>query len=279
MRMKVLGALFLLAVSCLGSIAAGAQTEKQGITVAAASDLSFVLQDLAARFEKRTDTQVKLSFGSSGNFFAQIQNGAPYDVFFSADIEYPQRLEQAGLSEPRTLYRYATGKLVLWALKESPVDVSHGLPALLDASVKKVAVANPAHAPYGRAAVSALRRESLYDKLAAKLVFGENISQTAQFVLTGNADAGIIAMSLALSPPVESKGKYFVIAQQDYPPLEQAAVILRSSKNKQLAKQFVDFLKRPESVALFKSYGFSPAEANGGSSAQKEPQAAPKVSK
>src|SRR5947209_1738637 len=210
MRMHALATLCLAAWSCLGADSAAAQKSNREITVAAASDLTFALHDLAAQFEKRTGKQVKLSFGSSGNFFAQIENGAPYDLFFSADIEYPEKLEQAGLTEPGTLFRYATGKLVLWAPKESGIDLSRGLSSLLDPRVKKIAIANPTHAPYGRAAVAALRRENLYDKLAGKLVFGENISQTAQFVLTGNADIGIIAISLALSPPMESKGKYFV---------------------------------------------------------------------
>jgi molybdate transport system substrate-binding protein len=250
-------------MSCLGSHSADAQ--EQEISVAAAADLSFVLHDLAAQFEKQTGEQVKLSFGSSGNFFAQIQNGAPYDVFFSADIEYPQKLEQAGSAEPGTLFRYATGKLVLWVPNGSQIDLGRGLSGLLDGRVKKIAIANPAHAPYGRAAAAALRRENIYDKLASKLVLGENISQTAQFVLTGNADAGIIALSLALSPPMQAKGKYFVIPQQEYPPLEQAAVILRSAKNKTAAREFLDFLKTPESIALFKRYGFSPAVAVDGS--------------
>ena len=157
------------------------------------------------------------------------------------------------------------------------MDVSRGLPALLDAKVKTVAIANPAHAPYGRAAEAALRSENLYDKVAAKLVFGENISQTAQFVLTGNADAGIIAMSLALSPPMQSKGKYFVIPQEDYPALEQAAVILSNAKRKEAAKLFVEFLKAPESVALFKRYGFLPAVAsNGDAPMNSQPRAKPR---
>jgi molybdate transport system substrate-binding protein len=272
MRTRLFAASFLVVFSCLCSGWVAAQ--KQEMSVAAASDLSFVLHDLAEEFEKQTGKQVKLSFGSSGNFFAQIQNGAPYDVFFSADIQYPQKLEQAGLAEPGTLFRYATGKLVLWVPNESPINVERGLSALVDASVKKIAIANPAHAPYGRAAVAALRKENIYDKLATKLVLGENISQTAQFVLTGNADAGIIALSLALSPPMQSEGKYFLIPQQGYPTIEQAAVILRSAKNKGAAREFLEFVKTPESVALFKRYGFSPGVA--GDSGQPKPASKPK---
>src|ERR1700720_205600 len=150
----------------------------QEITVAAAADLQFAFQDVAARFEKDTGRHVKLIFGSSGNFFAQIENGAPFDLFFSADIDYPKRLEAAGLAEPGTLYPYATGKIVLWVPNESKLDLNHGLHALLDPAVHKIAIANPEHAPYGRAAVAALRHENLYDQVSPRFVLGENISQT-----------------------------------------------------------------------------------------------------
>ena len=242
------------------------------ITIAAASDLNFVLQELAAQFEKSTGTHVKLIFGSSGNFFAQIQNGAPYDLFFSADMEYPRKLEQEGLTDSGSLYKYATGKIVLWVLAESKIDVSRGLPALLDAGVRKIAIANPAHAPYGRAASDALRHEGLYDKIAGKLVFGENISQTAQFVLTGNADAGIVALSLAVAPSMKSKGKFFLIPSEEYAPLEQAAVMVRSSKQKNTAREFLEFLRTPKSIAIMKQYGFSlPQDGNEHRSPPKNP--------
>lgn len=234
----------------------------QEITVATAADLQFAFQDVATRFQKETGKTVKLIFGSSGNFFAQIQNGAPFDLFFSADIDYPKRLEAAGLAEPGTLYPYATGKIVLWVPKESKLDLSRGLPVLLDPSISKIAIANPEHAPYGRAAVAALRRENLYDKVAAKFVLGENISQTASFVVSGSADIGIVALSLALAPGMKEKGRYFEIPKDDYPAIEQAAVILKSSANKETARQFVAFLKTPALQDLLRSYGFSvPAAA------------------
>jgi molybdate transport system substrate-binding protein len=203
---------------------------------------------------------VKLSFGSSGNFFSQIQNGAPYDLFFSADISYPQKLEAAGLVEPGSLYRYATGKIVLWVPNDSHIDVSHGLGALLDAGVRKIAIANPEHAPYGRAAVAALQHEQIYDKLRDKLVMGENISQAAQFALSGDADAGILALSLTLAPPMADKGRSFEIPPSAYPPIDQACVILKSSQKKHVAHQFLDYLKKPDIVALMHRYGFVPPE-------------------
>ena len=236
----------------------------QQITVAAAADLTFVFKDVAARFEKATGIAVQLSFGSSGNFFAEIQNGAPYDVFFSADVRYPQQLERAGLIEPGTLTPYARGKIVLWTPKSSSLDVNRGLGALVDPGVHKIAIANPEHAPYGRAAVSALQHDGLYDKVRDKLVLGENISQTAQFVLSGNAEVGIVALSLALSPTMKDQGRYFEIPESSYPPINQAAVILKSSHNKGAARRLLDFMHRPEIAALMRSYGFAPPPASPG---------------
>jgi molybdate transport system substrate-binding protein len=235
----------------------------QEITVAAAADLQFAFQDVAARFEKDTGKHVKLIFGSSGTFFAQIQNGAPFDAYFSADIDYPKRLEAAGLAEPGTFYPYATGKIVLWAPKESKLDLSRGLQALLDPSIRKIAIANPEHAPYGRAAVAALRHEGLYDKVSSKFVLGENISQTASFVVSGNADVGIVALSLALAPSMKEKGRYVEIPGDDYPAIEQAAVVLKSSPNKEVARQFFTFLKTPAVQELLRGYGFAVPNASG----------------
>jgi molybdate transport system substrate-binding protein len=255
-----LGLLSSFAVNCtylillvfLSSRFAGAQE----ISIAAASDLEFVFKEVTFRFANQTGNRVQVSFGSSGNFFSVIENGAPFDLFFSADIEYPQKLESGGFAEPETLYQYARGRIVLWVANESGLDISQGLKILLDSRVKKVAIANPTHAPYGRAAVAALKNAGIYEKISEKLVFGENISQTANFVVTGNADAGIIALSLALSPAMKSKGRYFLILPESYPPLEQAGVILKSSSKKELAKCFMEFLHDPEIVELMKQYGF-----------------------
>ncbi len=229
----------------------------QDLTVAAAADLQFVFPEIAARFQKETGHNLKLIFGSSGNFFAQIQNGAPFDLFFSADIGYPQKLEAAGLTEPGSLYPYATGRIVLWAPNSSKLDLSRGLQGLLDPAIKKIAIANPQHAPYGRAAVAALRHEGIYDRVAEKFVLGENISQTASFVASGSADVGILALSLALAPSMKEKGVYKEIPQSDYPPIEQGAVILKTSKQKDLARQLLEYLKTPAMQELMQSYGFS----------------------
>jgi molybdate transport system substrate-binding protein len=229
----------------------------QDLTIAAASDLQAVLPQVVSQFENQTKRTVRVTFGSSGNFFTQIQNGAPFDVFFSADIDYPKQLEAASLAEPGTFYAYATGKIVLWVPKGGSVDLHRGLRVLLDPRVRHIAVANPEHAPYGRAAVAALRSAGIYDSVRAKFVLGENISQAAQFVQSGNAEAGILALSLALSPAMRDDGTYVAIPEATYPPIQQAAVVIKASRNKNAARDFLQFLKQPEIVALLQRFGFA----------------------
>ena len=246
--------LALIALAGGGNIAPAYAAEE--LTIAAAADLTFAFKDVAAKFQAQTGDSAKLSFGSSGNFFSQIQNGAPYDLFFSADISYAQKLEAAGLTEPGSLYKYAIGKIVLWVPADSKLDVSKGLTVLTDPAIHKIAIANPEHAPYGRAAMAAIKHDGLYDQIKDQIVLGENISQTAQFVQSGNADIGVIALSLAISPAMKDKGKYFEIPTDDYPAIEQAAVILKSSKHKELAQKFIAFLKQPDATELMQRYGF-----------------------
>src|SRR3979411_1677710 len=228
----------------------------QEITVAAAADLQFAMQEVAARFQKETGKTVKVIYGSSGNFFQQIQNGAPFDMFFSANLDYPKKLEAAGLIEPGSFYPYAKGKIVIWVGNDSKLDLNSGMKVLLDPSVKKIAVANPEHAPYGQAAVAAMRKENIYDKVKDKFVLGENISQTASFVVSGSADVGIVALSLALSPNMRDKGRYAEILAEEYPPIEQACVIVKSPKNKETARQFLAFIKTAAIADLLRRYGF-----------------------
>ncbi len=205
---------------------------------------------------------MRVSFGSSGNFYTQIQNGAPFDLFFSADVNYPRQLEAAGLVEPGSLERYAVGRLVLWVPSDSPLQLEHlKMNALLDPSVRRISIANPRHAPYGRAAEAALRHYGVYEKVAPKLVLGENVSQAAQFVSSGNAQLGVIALSLALAPSL--KGRYWEIPTDAYPALEQGVIILKSSQNKPLARRFLEFLKTPEAVSILRRYGFEPPAAVG----------------
>ncbi|MBV8451564.1 MAG: molybdate ABC transporter substrate-binding protein [Deltaproteobacteria bacterium] len=230
------------------------------IKIAAAADLTFVFKDVVARFEKQTGNSAKLTYGSSGNFFSQIQNGAPFDLFFSADVNFPRKLEAAGLTEPGSIYEYARGEIVIWVPNASKLDLSKGLTVLLDPSIRKIAIANPLHAPYGAAAVAAMKHAGIYEQVKDKLVQGENISQAAQFVHSGNAEVGIVALSLALAPAMKSDGRYVVIPPGDYPPLIQAAVILKSSQEKAVANQFLKFLKESGTVALMRQYGFAVPE-------------------
>jgi molybdate transport system substrate-binding protein len=230
----------------------------QEITVAAAADMSAALPQLVETYTNTTGQTVKLSFGASGNLTNQIRNGAPFDVFFSADEEYPRQLIAEGLASKDTLYRYAVGRLVLWVPSDSPLDLSKlGMNVLLDPSVKKISIANPATAPYGRAAAAALRHFEIYDKVSSRLVLGENVSQAAQFVESGNAQAGLIALSHALAPAMKDKGRYWTVPLDAYPTLNQAAVVITRSKQQDAARKFLEFLRSSEAASLLTSYGFS----------------------
>jgi len=229
----------------------------QEIRVAAAADLKFAMPDVAEQFEKHTGTKVDVTYGSSGNFFSQLQNGAPFDLFFSADVNYPRRLESAGLAEPGTFYLYAVGRMAIWTPAATKVDVARqGWKALLDPGVERIAIANPEHAPYGRAAVAALQKAGIYEQVKAKLVYGESISQAAQFVQSGNAQAGIVAMSLAVSPGMKD-GQRWEIPQDMHPSIEQAVVLLKSSKNKEGARSFLKFIEGEAGRSTLSKYGFT----------------------
>ena len=251
----------LLALALACTLLSRTPATAQNLTIAAASDLQSVLPAIAAQFEKDTGQKVMVTFGSSGNFYTQIQHGAPFDVFMSADIDYPRRLEQSGLAERGSLVEYAMGHIVLWTRKDSGIDLRGGLAVLADPKVKRVAIANPAHAPYGRAAVAALRHEQVYDRVKSKFVLGENISQAAQFAQSGNAEVGIVALSLALGQALKDAGTYVEIPADFHPPIEQAAVVVAKSPRKALARQFVDALKQPAIVTLLQSYGFATSQS------------------
>ena len=228
------------------------------LVVAAAADLSSALKDIGDNFEKKTGVTVKLSFGASGALTQQIQNGAPFDLFFSADMDYPRQLIAAGNADGASLYQYAVGKLVLWVPADSPLDVEHaGMNILLDPSVKKIAIANPQHAPYGRAAVAALKHTGLYDRVSDRLVMGENISQAAQFVESGNAQAGFVALAHAAAPSMKGKGKYWEVPAEDYPALAQGVVVLARSPHKKEAAEFVEYIKTKEAAEMLRKYGFT----------------------
>jgi len=248
----------ILAMTLIFGTAIAATVVHAGeVTIAAASDLNFAIKELIGEFEKQSGNKVKLSLGSSGNFFAQLQQGAPFDLYFSADIGYPRKLEEAGLTAPGTLYRYAIGRVVLWAPKNSPLDVTKGLTVLREPVIKKIAIANPKHAPYGRAAVAAMEHEQVYGEVKDRLVLGENISQAAQFIESGACDVGIIALSLAMAPAMKSAGNYWEIPADHHAPLEQGAVVMKQSKNQDIAKQFLEFMKGERGQEIMTRYGFT----------------------
>lgn len=258
----------LLSVVLVAGVSLAARLTQRGepaIRIAAAADLKFAMDELARDYETRNHVRVDVTYGSSGNLFSQIQNGAPFDLFFSADTEYPQRAEAAGLAEPQTLFTYAIGQIVLWAPPNAKVNLAkQGWDALLDASVQKIAIANPEHAPYGRAAVAALQKTGIYEQVRPKLVYGENISQAAQFVQSGNAQLGVVAKSLAMSPAMAS-GQMWEIPANMYPPIEQAALILKSATNKSEARTFLEFVRSAHGRAILQQHGFA---APGSSTAQ-----------
>jgi molybdate transport system substrate-binding protein len=248
---------------CFAILLSGARVQSQAITVAAAADLKFAMGELAANFEKQTGSKVNVTYGSSGNFFSQIQNGAPFDLFFSADLDYAKKLEASGQAEPGTLYPYAAGRIVIWTPPSVKADVSAlGMNALLDSSIQKIAIANPAHAPYGRAAVAAMKKAGVYEKAEPKLVYGDNISQAAQFAQSGNAQAGIIALSLAISPAMKDSGKMWLIPAELHPPIEQAAIVVKSSQKKEAAKAFLEYMKSAAGKAVMDKYGFTTPPAS-----------------
>lgn len=246
---------------CLTAGTTALHAQRPAVAVAAAADLQTLMPQLVSRFERDTGVRATVSYGSSGNFFAQIQNGAPFDAFFSADVDYPRRLVASGDAEPDSLYEYATGHLVVWTRGDSGIDVKRGLAIVTDERVTRVAIANPQYAPYGRAAVAALQHEQLYERVKSKLVLGENLSQTAQFAQTGNAQVGIISLSLALGPGLRS-GSYAAVPTTFHPPIQQAAVVLTRSKNKIEARQLLAYLRRPETTKLLQSFGFAPPGAS-----------------
>jgi len=232
------------------------------ITIAAASDLKGCLDEVAASFRKaHAGDEVEVVYGSSGKFKTQIEQGAPFDLFFSADIGFPRDLLKANLAVGE-VHPYAIGRLVLWSktIDASTLKVTD----LSRADIRKIAIANPQHAPYGKSAEEALRASGVWEKVEGKLVYGENISQTAQFADSGNAQVGIIALSLVLGPELAGKGSYSLVPDSLHEPLEQGFVITRRAADNLLAKSFADYMGSGQTRAVMVRYGFAlQGEASG----------------
>ncbi|QRK07525.1 molybdate ABC transporter substrate-binding protein [Archangium violaceum] len=256
------GVLLIVAAGFMAGLRAPAPSpeRKQTLTIAAASDLKFALDEFLAEFRARhPDASIQVTYGSSGNFLAQISNGAPFDVFLSADVAYPRKLAEQGLvDEKEPVFLYAVGRIVVWVPEGSPLAVeSLGMEALREPAARRIAIANPQHAPYGRAAEAALKSLGVHEAVKDRLVLGENIAQTAQFVQSGSADAGIIALALALAPAMKGQGRYWEVPLEAYPRMEQGGAILKRAADPELARRFRDELLGPRGRALLGRYGFS----------------------
>ncbi|HET6377801.1 MAG TPA: molybdate ABC transporter substrate-binding protein [Methylocella sp.] len=249
--MKLRIKLAVLALSSLFLTTAGRAEE---ITVAAAADLKFAMDEISSAFQQEHKKErINVVYGSSGKFYTQIKESAPYDIFFSADVGYARSLYSEGLAVTRPAL-YALGRIVLWSPALDAAKVS--LDDLAGSQFQKIAIANPKHAPYGKRAEEALRAAGVWEKVEDKLVFGDNVAQTAQFVESGNAQIGIIALSLALSPELSAKGGYALIPEKLHEPLEQAYVITKHGAASALAKRFVQFMKTPKARRIMVRYGF-----------------------
>ena len=225
------------------------------LTVAVAANVQCTFEELKVEFQKETGIAIKSIIGSSGKFTTQIENGAPFDVFLSADMDYPKTLKKEGLTynDPKI---YVYGTLVLWTMND--VDLTNGIEALSDPSVRKIAIASPNTAPYGRQAVNALKHYNLYNQVNKKLVYGESIAQANQFITTKAADVGFTAKSVVLAANMKDKGKWIEIEKDAYDPIAQGAVILKHAQKDNLdeAQKFFDFLFSDEAGVIFKKYGY-----------------------
>ncbi|HEX3725281.1 MAG TPA: molybdate ABC transporter substrate-binding protein [Pirellulales bacterium] len=228
------------------------------VRVASASDLKVALDELVTAFHREhPQIHVEPTYGSSGNFYAQLTNHAPFDLFLSADISYPRKLIDAKLADAASEFLYGIGQIVVWVPNGKNIDVEKfGAKTLEEPSVRKIAIANPAHAPYGRAAEAALKSLGLYDTLKDRLVMGDNIAQTAQFVESGAADVGIIALSLALAPAMRAKGHYWLVPIDVYPRLEQGGVIMSWAVDRPSAAAFRQFMLDKSGREILEQFGF-----------------------
>jgi len=234
------------------SLAPAQAAEK--VTLAAAADLKFAMDEIAVAFrEAHPGDEVEVVYGSSGKFHTQIQQGAPFDIFFSADVGFAHELKAAGqaITEPKL---YAIGRIVLWSATRDASKMT--LADLADPTIQKIAIANPQHAPYGKRAEEALRAVGLWDTLQSKLVFGENIAQTAQYAQSGAADIGIIALSLAVNQELASKGGYALIPADKHSPLEQAYVVTKHGEGNALASAFAAYMETADARHIMTRYGF-----------------------
>jgi molybdate transport system substrate-binding protein len=264
---KLCVALPTLAAMVCADCARPVRAAEQGVVrVAAAADLRFTMGEVVEAFRrKRADVDVLVTYGSSGNFYAQLSNRAPFDIFFSADLDYPRRLIRQGLALADSEFLYGVGRLVVWVPRTSPIELEKlGMQALLDPSVRRIAIANPRHAPYGRAAEAAMKSLGVYDQIKGRLVLGDSVMQTAQFVDSGAAEVAIISRSLALAPPLRDKGRFWEVPLDAYPRREQGGVILSWAQDRAAAEALRDFVLSEGGRAILRRHGFQFGENHHG---------------
>jgi molybdate transport system substrate-binding protein len=250
-------AAFLLALACVTACKdktpAPTTSASHGgeLTVAAASDLTPVFEELGREFESVTKTKVVFVFGSTGMLTRQIENGAPFDVFAAANVSYIDQLDQKGLIIPDSRAVYARGRITLWTANESSIRFQ-GIADLARPEIQRVAIANPDHAPYGLAAKQALESAGVWERVQPKLVYGDNIRQTMQYAQTGNVEVAIVALSLS----IQSNGRWTLIPEELHQPIDQGLAIMKTTRNEQAARAFIAFLGSPQGKATMKKYGF-----------------------
>ncbi len=253
---------YILSALCgiiIFSLLSGNSSAREKLTVAVAANALYVFEELSARFAADHNVDIIPVVSSSGKLTAQIKHGAPYDLFVSADMTYPMHLYEEGFAmAPPAVY--AAGVLVLWTVKD--LDLSEGLAVLEYSAVKKIALAHPDLAPYGQAAIQALQNNGIFSSVEKKLVYGESISQTTQYIESGAADAGFTALSVVLSPNMKGRGNWIEVDPASYDPIMQGVVILKygSENNPDLSREFYDFLFTDEARYLFKRYGYKTNE-------------------
>jgi molybdate transport system substrate-binding protein len=247
----------LLLVAALAVPGVAFPAAPRSVAVAVAANMKPAFEEIAARFQaKNPSVEVKATFGASGNFFSQIANGAPFDLFLSADADFPAKVVEKGLADGNA-FTYAYGKLVVWVPKASKLDLEgKGLAALTDPSVQKIAIASPEVAPYGRAAKAALEKAGLYDQLKGKIVTGQSVSQAAQFVQSGNAQAGFLPLSLAKTPPLSDEGRAWPVPPSSYKRIEQAGVVVKGAKEAALAHELEAFITGDGAKDVLLRYGY-----------------------
>jgi molybdate transport system substrate-binding protein len=258
-RRTVLVALGTLAAAAgCGAFVHSAWAEQNVLRIAAAADMRFAMDEIIEAFRLEFPTvRVEVTYGSSGNFYAQLSNHAPFDIFFSADVDYPRRLIREAVALADTEFLYGIGRLVVWVPRASPINIEKlGMKSLLDPSVKRIAIANPRHAPYGRAAVNAMQSMGVYDQVQYRLVLGDSVMQAAQFIERGGADIGLISHSVALAPTLRHNGRYWEVPVDAYPRREQGGVILSWAHDRSAAQALRDFVLGERGKAILHRYGF-----------------------